>query len=40
LQSNWLPAPDGPFYMVLRLYGPEKAALDGTWTPPAAVRRE
>jgi hypothetical protein len=35
-QSNWLPAPDGPFYMVLRLYGPEPEALDGTWTPPAA----
>ena len=36
-QGNWLPAPDGPFYMVLRLYGPEAAALDGVWTPPAAV---
>ena len=32
--SNWLPAPDGPFYLVMRLYGPEAAALDGTWTPP------
>jgi len=36
-ESNWLPAPDGPFYMVLRLYGPETTALDGTWTPPQAV---
>jgi hypothetical protein len=35
LEPNWLPAPDGPFYMVLRLYGPEAKALDGTWTPPA-----
>ena len=34
LESNWLPAPDGPFYMVLRLYGPEAEALDGEWTPP------
>ncbi len=34
LESNWLPAPDGPFYMVMRLYGPEKAALEGRWTPP------
>jgi hypothetical protein len=34
LESNWLPAPDGPFYMVLRLYGPEPKALDGKWTPP------
>ena len=32
--SNWLPAPDGPFYLVMRLYGPEAVALDGTWTPP------
>jgi len=34
LESNWLPAPDGPFYMVLRLYGPEPEALEGKWTPP------
>ena len=38
LGANWLPAPDGPFYLVLRLYGPEAEALDGTWTPPLAVR--
>jgi hypothetical protein len=36
-QSNWLPAPDGPFYMVLRLYGPESDALEGVWTPPPAI---
>jgi hypothetical protein len=36
--GNWLPAPDGPFYMVLRLYGPEDAALDGEWTPPPAAK--
>ncbi|MEE4218192.1 MAG: DUF1254 domain-containing protein [Xanthomonadales bacterium] len=35
LESNWLPAPDGPFYMIMRLYGPEQAALEGLWTPPA-----
>ena len=33
-ESNWLPAPDGPFYLVMRLYGPAPEALDGTWTPP------
>ncbi len=38
--SNWLPAPDGPFYMVMRLYGPEEEALDGSWSPPSAVRVE
>jgi hypothetical protein len=36
-QTNWLPAPDGPLYMVLRLYDPETTALDGTWTPPQVV---
>lgn len=34
LESNWLPAPDGPLYMVLRLYGPKAEALEGKWTPP------
>jgi len=34
LEPNWLPAPDGPFYLVMRLYGPEKTALEGRWTPP------
>ncbi len=34
IEANWLPAPDGPFYMVLRLYGPEPEALEGKWTPP------
>ncbi len=38
LKGNWLPAPDGPFYMVLRLYGPDTEALDGQWTPPALIR--
>ncbi len=37
-EGNWLPAPDGTFYMVLRLYGPEKAALEGDWTPPPAQK--
>ena len=34
LEANWLPAPDGPFYVVLRLYGPEKEAKDGIWVAP------
>ena len=33
-RARWLPAPDGPFYLVLRLYGPEEEALSGEWTPP------
>ncbi len=37
-ESNWLPAPDGPFYLVLRLYWPKQEALDGKWTPPAVTQ--
>ena len=28
-ESNRLPAPDGPFYCVPRLYGPQELALSG-----------
>ena len=38
-KANWLPAPEGPFYLVMRIYWPEQAALDGTWTPPSVVRK-
>ncbi|MBW2643905.1 MAG: DUF1254 domain-containing protein [Deltaproteobacteria bacterium] len=34
-EANWLPAPDGPLYMVMRLYGPEADALEGKWMPPS-----
>lgn len=33
-ESNWLPAPEGPFRLVQRLYWPKEAALNGTWTAP------
>ena len=33
-ESNWLPAPPGPFMAVLRLYGPDQVALDGSWKNP------
>ncbi|SOB83417.1 DUF1254 domain-containing protein [Streptomyces sp. 1331.2] len=32
--ANWLPAPDGPFTVVLRLYGPDRSVLDGRWHLP------
>ncbi len=38
LKSNWLPAPEGPFYCVLRLYGPNKTALTGQWVNPPLVK--
>ncbi len=40
-ESNWLPAPNGPIYMVMRLYWPktEPPSIlppgEGTWKPPA-----
>lgn len=39
-ESNWLPAPDGPIYLGLRLYVPEPAARDGSWTVPPILRRD
>jgi hypothetical protein len=31
---NWLPAPDGAFSLVLRVYDPTAQVLDGSWSPP------
>jgi hypothetical protein len=36
--ANWLPAPDGPFVLGLRLYWPKHDALNGTWIAPALQR--
>lgn len=33
-RSNWLPAPAGPFEVTLRLYGPRRSALRGTYVFP------
>jgi hypothetical protein len=44
-ESNWLPAPSGPAYAVMRLYWPKPEAPsilpagDGAWKPPALVAR-
>jgi len=37
-ESNWLPAPKGPFKMLLRIHWPKAEALDGTWKAPLAQR--
>ena len=37
-KSNWLPAPEGPFWLVLRTYGPGKSILDKTWKMPPVKR--
>jgi hypothetical protein len=42
-ESNWLPAPNGPIYLVMRLYWPKTEPPsvlppgEGTWKPPAIV---
>ena len=33
--GNWLPAPAGPFFVVIRAYGPRQEMLNGRWLPPA-----
>lgn len=37
-EANWLPAPEGPFQMILRLYWPKEEALDGTWHAPKVTK--
>jgi hypothetical protein len=43
-EANWLPAPNGPIYLVMRLYWPktEPPSIlppgEGTWKPPAVER--
>jgi hypothetical protein len=38
-EANWLPAPQGPFMAVMRLYWPKAGALDGSWTAPQLQRQ-
>lgn len=38
-QSNWLPAPDGQFYIIARMYIPEAKALDGSYKLPAIAKQ-
>lgn len=33
--TNWLPAPDGPYRMGLRVYEGHSGVVDATWFPPA-----
>jgi hypothetical protein len=37
-ENNWLPAPKGPFSMIMRLYRPKPEALDGRWKAPAVKK--
>jgi hypothetical protein len=45
-ESNWLPAPDGPIYLAMRLYWPKTTPPSilpvgqGTWKPPGIVKAD
>ena len=39
-ESNWLPAPEGPFSLYLRAYWGQEAILDGTWQPPVVKKAQ
>jgi hypothetical protein len=39
-ESNWLPAPEGRFYLTLRAYQPHAELLDGRWRAPDIVRAD
>jgi len=33
-ESNWLPAPQGKFILMLRFYWPKQSLIDGSWVIP------
>ena len=33
-ESNWLPAPKGPFWNAMRIYWPKEDAINGQWKAP------
>ncbi len=37
-ESNWLPAPEGPFSLYIRAYWADKEIVDGQWKPPTVAR--
>jgi hypothetical protein len=37
-ETNWLPAPNGPFLLAMRLYWPKAEALEGRWKNPSVLR--
>ena len=39
-EHNWLPAPQGPFTLSMRIYLPKREALDCTWSPPLIKKVE
>jgi hypothetical protein len=38
-EANWLPAPNGPFYCIMRLYIPKPETFTGEWKKPMLQQR-
>jgi len=39
MEANWLPAPDGPFYCMMRIYIPKPETFTGEWKQPKLQQR-
>ena len=39
-ESNWLPAPKGDYYLILRTYMSSEEIVEQKWIPPAVIRAE
>jgi hypothetical protein len=39
-EPNWLPAPNSPFFAVLRVYGPDQTEQNGTWVAPPVKKAD
>ncbi len=37
-EANWLPAPRGPFQLVMRMYWPQQSVISGQWRMPPVQR--
>ncbi|HEX6848507.1 MAG TPA: DUF1254 domain-containing protein [Chitinophagaceae bacterium] len=38
-ENNWLPAPNGPFNLLLRVYWPKEEIMNGSWAPPGVKKQ-
>ena len=37
-EANWLPAPEGAYDLIMRIYGPGQEVFDGKWKFPEPRR--
>jgi len=38
--ANWLPAPQGEFYLILRMYNPSKEVIEGKYEIPPVIKQK